>query len=150
MSPCDFSRAAHSSTRSCWETVIIRKREGQGPGSGVAIPGYGGYATPHARDQRSRGLRALLGVLEEVESAQSPERLRLCCEDLGRDIRAARVSVEGPRWLRVESLDGTADPQVCNPPPPPPPSLLERIRIGVPYAAARVVIGGVLVLMFSD
>lgn len=48
--------------------------KGMGPGSGVAIPGYSGYATPHGRDQRSRGLRALLGVLEEVESTQSPER----------------------------------------------------------------------------
>lgn len=48
--------------------------KGRGPGSGVAIPGYGGYATPHARDQRSKGLRALLGVLEEVENAQSPDR----------------------------------------------------------------------------
>jgi RNA polymerase sigma factor (sigma-70 family) len=48
--------------------------KGGGPGSGVAVPGYSGYATPPGRDQRSRGLRALLGVLEEVECSQPPER----------------------------------------------------------------------------
>lgn len=48
--------------------------QGRGAGPGVAIPDYDGYATPHAQDQRSRGLRAVLGVLEEVESVQSPER----------------------------------------------------------------------------
>lgn len=75
--------------------------------------------------------------------------VRLGCEDLpGRPIRAARVSMEGPEWLQVGTLDGEASPDVCNPIEPPP-SLLERIRIGAPYAGVGLLGGaiGALILM---
>lgn len=68
--------------------------------------------------------------------------VRLGCERLdGPGVDAARVSVEGPPWLDIDSLDGRADPDVCNPPPPPPPGLVERLRIAAPYAGAAFVVG---------
>lgn len=74
--------------------------------------------------------------------------VRLGCEDVGREVRAARVSVEGPSWFPVATLDGTSDPSVCNPVIPPP-SLLDRIRIGAPYAAGGLLVGaiGALILV---
>ncbi len=63
-------------------------------------------------------------------------------------IRPARVSITTPAWLQVVELEPEVDPGTCNPVIPPP-GMLERIRIGAPYAAAGLIVGGVLVLVFA-
>jgi hypothetical protein len=59
----------------------------------------------------------------------------------------ARVSLTTPHWLDVVQFEPKLDQDVCSPTPPPPPGLLERIRIGAPYAVAGAAIGAILMLV---
>lgn len=66
----------------------------------------------------------------------------------GGGVRPASIAAEGPTWARLELTDVVTDPEVCNPLPQRI-TTVQRIRIGVPYAAGGAVVAAIATLILS-